>query len=217
MTPGGEGAIRILLADDHQLVRETMRRSMEDEGFEIVGEAVDGEEAVRFAQQLSPDIVLMDVSMPVLDGVEATRMLKQRTPATRIVMLTMHADADVIRRSVEAGAVGYLTKDCTVSDIVDAVRLAHAGETAISAGLASAMLAEATRTRSGEEPLISPREVEVLQLIAEGASPVEVGEKLYISVKTVKNHLSSIYAKLDARDRTQAVLKGLRMGIIRLD
>jgi two-component system response regulator DegU len=136
-------------------------------------------------------------------------------------MLTMHADADVVRRALQAGAVGYLTKDSSIDDVVDAVRLAASGDAAVSPGLAAALLREATTAGATADPgagqTVSAREIEVLQLIAEGASPPEVAERLFISAKTVKNHLSSIYEKLDARDRTQAVLKGLRMGIIRLD
>ena len=216
MTQGADsaGTVRLLLADDHRMVRQSMRRSMEDAGFDVVGEASDGQEAVQLAGELRPDVVLMDVSMPVLDGIEATRQLRAGYARTQVVMLTMHADADVVRRALRAGAVGYLTKDCTIDEVVDAVRLAASGDGAVSAGLAAAMLREAG---PAAETSVSAREIEVLQLIAEGAAPPEVAERLFISVKTVKNHLSSIYEKLEARDRTQAVLKGLRMGIIRLD
>ena len=206
--------VRLLLADDHRMVRQSMRRSMEDAGFDVVGEASDGQEAVRLAGELRPDVVLMDVTMPVLDGVEATRQLRAGHARTQVVMLTMHADADVMRRARQAGAVGYLTKDCTIDEVVDAVRLAASGDGAVSPGLAAALLRESEPVA---ETTVSAREIEVLQLIAEGAAPPEVAERLFISVKTVKNHLSSIYEKLEARDRTQAVLKGLRMGIIRLD
>jgi two-component system response regulator DegU len=217
--------IRLLLADDHTMVRQSMRRSMADAGFEIVGEAGDGAEAVRMAAEHHPDVILMDVSMPVLDGVEATRQVRAASAGgsdgPQVVMLTMHADADVVRRALQAGAVGYLTKDSSIDDVVDAVRLAASGDAAVSPGLAAALLREATTAGATADPgagqTVSAREIEVLQLIAEGASPPEVAEQLFISVKTVKNHLSSIYEKLDARDRTQAVLKGLRMGIIRLD
>jgi DNA-binding NarL/FixJ family response regulator len=218
MTTPADAPIRLLLADDHTMVRQSMRRSMEDAGFEIVGEAGDGAEAVRMAAEHRPDVVLMDVSMPVLDGVEATRQVRATDDAPQVVMLTMHADADVVRRSLQAGAVGYLTKDSSIDDVIEAVRLAASGDAAVSPGLAAALLREATSHPTPDPAqAVSAREVEVLQLIAEGASPPEVAERLFISVKTVKNHLSSIYEKLDARDRTQAVLKGLRMGIIRLD
>jgi DNA-binding NarL/FixJ family response regulator len=217
MSDAEKPALSLLLADDHTMVRQSMRQSMEAEGFTIVGEAGDGEEAVRLAETLTPDVVLMDVSMPVLDGVEATKRIKERRPAIQVVMLTMHADTDVIRRALKAGAVGYLTKDCSIDDVARAVRLAASGETALSVELAAALLREGSKVTEEGAPALSSREVEVLQLIAEGSSPPEVAAALFISVKTVKNHLSNIYEKLDARDRTQAVLKGLRIGIIRLD
>ncbi len=212
-------SIRLLLADDHTMVRQSVRRSMEAEGFQIVGEAADGEEAVRLALELMPDVVLMDISMPVLDGVEATRQVRRQCPAIQVVVLTMHADADLVRRALQSGAAGYLTKDCSVDEVAEAVRLAASGDVAVSGGLAAALLHQAESLQDEPEvsPVVTAREVEVLQLIAQGASPPEVAEKLFISVSTVKNHLSSIYEKLDARDRTQAVVKALRMGVIRLD
>lgn len=213
--------IRLLLADDHTMLREGLRRSMEDAGFDVIGEARDGEEAIRLVSDLDPDVVLMDVSMPVTDGIEATRAIVAKGARTAVVMLTMHADQDVLTRAVRAGASGYLVKDCTTDEIVRVVRQAADGETALSAELAASMLTEVRRM--GPEPAgmseggVSKREVEVLQLIAEGSSTSEVADKLFISVKTVKNHLASIYQKLDSRDRTQAVLRAVRMGIIRLD
>jgi DNA-binding NarL/FixJ family response regulator len=211
-------SVRLLLADDHTMLRQSLRRTMEDEGLEVVGEAGDGEEAARLAEELSPDVVLMDVSMPVLDGVEATRLITERNPDVAVVMLTMHADADVVARAIKAGAVGYLVKDCTTEELVRTVRQAANGETALSPDIAASMLEQmrAASEPPRQESVLSPREEEVLQRIAEGASTTEVAEQLYISVKTVKNHLASIYEKLDARDRTQAVLQAVRMGIVRL-
>jgi len=212
---------RLLLVDDHKMLRDGLRRSLEEHGFDVVGEADDGQEGVRMALALHPDVVLMDVTMPVLDGVEATRQLRLILPATQVVMLTMHADGDVMARAIQAGAIGYLVKDCSTEEVVAAVRLAASGESVLSPELASSMLSEvkkeARRGANGEGPVISVREEEVLQLIADGLSLPEVSAQLYISVKTVKNHLASIYAKLDARDRTQAVLRAVRMGIIRLN
>ena len=210
---------RLLLADDHRMLRDGLRLSLEEAGFEVAGEAGNGEEAVRMAERLRPDVVLMDVTMPVLDGIEATRLLRRRVPEARVVMLTMHGDSDVMARAIQAGAVGYVVKDSSTDEVVAAVRTAAGGEGALSPQLASSMLAEVQRATNGHgnEAGISPREEEVLQLVADGLSLPEVAAKLYISVKTVKNHLASIYAKLDARDRTQAVLRAVRMGIIRLD
>ena len=216
----GPPAVRLLLADDHRMLRQGLRRSLEELGIDVVGEAADGHEAVELARRLQPDVVLMDVSMPVLDGIEATRAVRREVPDTQVVMLTMHSDTDLIARALQAGAAGYLVKDCSIEEVVDAVRMAASDWATLSPNIASSMLAEVgklDRPRKGEEPVISAREEEVLQLVADGFTLPEVAEKLFISQKTVKNHLASIYQKLDARDRTQAVLRAVRMGIVRLD
>jgi two-component system, NarL family, response regulator DegU len=206
--------VRVLLADDHTMLREGLRRSLEADGFDVVGEACDGLEAVRLAGLTHPQVVLMDVSMPAMDGIEAARIIHEQQPDVAVVMLTMHPDEDLVAKAVKYGAAGYLVKDCTSAEVSDAVMRAADGETALSAGLASGLL-DVVREQPGEQ-IISRREEEVLQLIAEGASTTEVASRLYISAKTVKNHLASIYQKLGARDRTQAVLNGARLGIIRL-
>jgi two-component system, NarL family, response regulator DegU len=212
---GRSRPVRLLLADDHRMLRDGLRRSMAESGFEVVGEAANGEEAVRLAHELRPDVVLMDVTMPVLDGIEATRLIRSSLKGTEVVVLTMHGDADVMTRALQAGAAGYLVKDCSTEEVASAVHQA-AGDGGVSAELASSMLAEARRAGEREQ-ILSVRELEVLQLVADGLSLPEVASSLYISAKTVKNHLASIYEKLDARDRTQAVLTAVRMGIIRLD
>jgi two-component system, NarL family, response regulator DegU len=212
--------IRLLLADDHRMLREGLRRSMSDEGFDVVGEAENGEEAVRLVQELQPDVVLMDVTMPEMGGVDATRAIRSDGGPTRVIMLTMHADKEVLADAIRAGASGYLVKDCSTDEVADAVRIAAKGEMALSPALAATMLDEVRRldapTTPEDDRVITKREEEVLQLIADGCSTPEVAERLYISQKTVKNHLASIYQKLDARDRTQAVLQAVRMGIIHL-
>jgi DNA-binding NarL/FixJ family response regulator len=213
--------IRLMLADDHRMLREGLRRSMTDEGFDVVGEAQDGVEAVAMAERVAPDVILMDVTMPETDGVEATRQIKSTMPAVKIVMLTMHADQEVLASAIRAGASGYLVKDCSTEEIAEAVRMAAAGDTVLSPQLAKSMLDEVRRldekARTEEERMVTKREEEVLQLIADGCSTPEVAASLFISQKTVKNHLASIYQKLDARDRTQAVLQAVRMGIVHLD
>jgi DNA-binding NarL/FixJ family response regulator len=211
--------IRLMLADDHRMLREGLSRSMREQGFDIVGEAGDGAEAVSLALNVRPDVILMDVTMPEIDGVEACRQVRAQLPDTKVVMLTMHADQGVLTSAIRAGATGYLVKDCSTEEIASAVRMAAGGETALSPQLAASMLNEVRRwdqPHKEEERVVTKREEEVLQLIADGCSTPEVAEKLYISQKTVKNHLASIYQKLDARDRTQAVLQAVRMGIVHL-
>ena len=211
---------RVLLADDHTLLREGLRRSLEEAGVTVVAEAADGEEALEQAERHRPDVVLMDVSMPRMGGVEATRLIRSRLPEVEVLILTMHADASVVSDAVRAGAAGYLVKDCSTEDIVSLLEQVASGEASLSPDLATSILAQAQDTATASSPegsLLTPREEEVLRLIAEGLSTPEVGKALYISTKTVRHHLSSIYEKLDSRDRTQAVIRAVRMGIIRLD
>ena len=212
--------IRLMLADDHRMLREGLSRSMSEHGFDVVGEARDGVEAVNMAYSLNPDVILMDVSMPEMDGVEACRQVRSSVPGTKVVMLTMHADQEVLANAIRAGACGYLVKDCSTEEIAGAVRMASSGETALSPQLAASMLDEVRKldmAPTREERVVTKREEEVLQLIADGCSTSEVADQMYISQKTVKNHLASIYQKLDARDRTQAVLQAVRMGIVSLE
>jgi two-component system response regulator DegU len=217
-----ERAPRLLLVDDHKLLRQGLRRAVEEAGFDVVGEAGDGEEAVRLAVELRPDLVLMDVTMPVLDGIEATRRLRHSAPEARVVILTMHGEEETVDQALRAGAVAYLLKDCSTDQVAETLRAVAEGGTDLSADLARSLLAELrgpqdTSPTATVPTSLSQREIEVLQMFADGCSTVEVGERLYISAKTVKNHLASIYEKLDARDRTQAVLTAVRMGIIRLN
>ena len=212
---------RVLVADDHQMLRQAVRRALEEAGLNVVGEAADGNEAVNLAQTLLPDVVLMDVSMPVLDGIEATRRITASGSRSRILVLTMH-DEDALRaRAIRAGAAGFLTKDCELREVVDSVKAVALGEVLISREIAQAMLDQFPEAPVADEVVnntgpLTRREKEVLQSVADGRSTTEIGRELFIRVKTVKNHLASIYAKLDARDRTQAVISGVRMGIVQL-
>ena len=205
----------VMLVDDHTMLRQGLRRSLELEGVPVVAEASNGEEAIKIALETKPNVVLMDVSMPQIDGIEATRRLMAADNRQRVVILTMHIDRDVIERAMKAGAVGYMTKDSTVKEVVMAVKLAANGDRILSPRLAELMLAEAT---SIDDPvsILTNREEELLQLIANGLATSEVATSMYISQKTVKNHLASIYEKLQARDRTQAVLTAVKMGIVKL-
>jgi DNA-binding NarL/FixJ family response regulator len=216
---------RVLVVDDHQLLRQALRRALDENGMSVVSEASDGEEAVRLSAQLAPDVVVMDVTMPVLDGIEATRRIHAADPGTRVVVLTMH-DEDALRaEAIRAGAVGFLTKDCAMQEVVETVKSVADGDVLLSPEIAGAIVQELDdpiqldRGTDVDEVVtpLTKREREILQLVADGCSTAEIARSLFISAKTVKNHLASIYAKLDARDRTQAVLSGFRMGIVHLD
>lgn len=211
----------VLVADDHQLVRQALRRALDEAGLHVVSEACDGEEAVRLANQLAPEVVVMDVTMPILDGIQATKQIYASNPDVKIVMLTMHGEDRLVSESIEAGAVAFLSKDCAMQEVVDTVKLTATGEVLLSPELASSMLVEFSEPdgEPDELPVESPltdREEQILQEIADGKSTAEVAHDLYISPKTVKNHLASIYVKLEARDRTQAVVSGVKLGIVSL-
>ena len=209
---------RVLLVDDHRLVREGLRRTLGDAGIEVVGEAEDGGRALALAVELRPDVTLMDITMPSMDGVTVTRRLRRRAPDTRVVMLTMHDDEELLQQALAAGAVGYLLKDAGGEEVVAAVHRAHAEGVAATAQVgAGPPLARPTGAGSpGHGPDLSDRELEVLQLLADGHPPREVAARLFISPKTVRNHLSHIYAKLEVADRSQAIVAGLRHGLIDL-
>jgi DNA-binding NarL/FixJ family response regulator len=228
--------MRVLIADDHTMVREGLRWAFEHAGCTVVGEAADGEEAVQKAEQHRPDVVLMDLSLPVMSGVAATKRIRSLLPGTAVVVLSMLSDDIAVSSALQAGARGYLVKDSATAEIVEAVARVAKGDMVLSPSLVPASPSASGAECNGggadgatagypvrpvrplpARPHISKREEEVLRLMATGVSIQEAARQLYISVKTVKNHLSSIYQKLDAHDRAQAVLKAVRMGIIHLD
>ena len=207
---------RIVLINDHQVLRDGIRRSLEDAGEEVVGEAGDGEEAVAVVAQTRPDVVLMDLEMPVLDGVESCKRILAQFPTTLVVVLTMHEDVARTRAALSAGAVAYLTKGTSMNEVIDAIRNVVAGETVLSVELAMSILR--TADENGEvNDLLSDRQVEILQRIADGLSTKQVARELGISHKTVYNHLNAIYRRLDTQSLTHAVLSAVRKGIIHLD
>jgi DNA-binding NarL/FixJ family response regulator len=207
--------IRLIIADDHPVVREGLRAVLDSEpDVEVVGEAAEGSQALELVDSLEPDLVLMDLQMPDLDGVAATRRIRRDHDGIEILILTTYdTDAD-ITRAVTAGATGYLLKDASREELMQAIRLAARGESVLSPKVASRVLG---RMRAPAEEALSTREVEVLLEVADGLSNKEVGRMLHISEATVKTHLLHIFAKLGVDDRTAAVTAALERGIIRLD
>jgi DNA-binding NarL/FixJ family response regulator len=209
-------AVQTMLVDDHIVLREGLRRSLEANGVSVVAEVSDGNEVLAAARKCQPDVVLMDLSLPGQDGIAATRQLKQYFPQLPVIILSMFADEDTVRSAYAAGAVGYLVKDCSTAEMVTTVTLAAHGRGKIGGGgLANIFLAGAARG-DRTTTMLTRREVEVLQMLANGASSNDVARKLFISGKTVKNHLAHIYSKLGATSRTQAVAKAVRLGIVRI-
>jgi DNA-binding NarL/FixJ family response regulator len=209
------GVVRVLIADDHPVVRSGIKGMLEpDPGFEVVGQAASGQEAVALSLREHPDVVLMDLQMPGLDGAAATAQIKARRPQTQVVVLTTYGtDADIVR-AIDAGAVGYLLKDAPHEEITRAVRAAARGESTLAPTIAQRLM---QRVRTPASDALSAREIEVLQLAARGLSNTEIAKELFVSATTAKAHLVHIYAKLGVNDRTAAVTTALERGIIRLD
>lgn len=215
-------AIRVLLVDDQALFREGLRTllSLYPE-LEIAGEAGNGQEALALVQQLEPDVVLMDLRMPVLDGVAATRRLKELRPSSRVIILTTFDDDEFVFDGLRAGAVGYLLKDVSSEILVEAIRTTARGESFLQPNIAAKLVAEFARLDETPTPAaqalaepLSGRELEILALVAGGASNREIGAALFITEGTVKNHVTNILGKLGVRDRTQAALKARELGLI---
>lgn len=214
--------IRILIVDDQALFREGLRTLLSVQpDFEVVGEAANGEEALRMAVQHQPGVVLMDLRMPVMDGVTTTQRLRDVLPNCRVIVLTTFDDEDLVFDGLRAGAVGYLLKDVSSEKLFEAIRAADRGEYFLLPSITSKVMAEFSRlsrmapvnAQPLEEPL-SPRELEILRMVATGASNREIAGTLVIAEGTVKNHLTNILGKLSAKDRMQAVLKAREFGLL---
>jgi len=207
-------SIRVLVADDHLVVREGLRTFLHlQEGIEVVGEASDGQEAVAEAERLRPDVVLMDLVMPELDGVEAMRRIGERVPSARVIVLTSFAEDDKLLPAIRAGAAGYLLKTAQPQEVVRAIRAAQAGDAVLDPPAAGRLL----RALAGgpiERPLLTPREREVLALVARGLANKRIALELGVSEKTVKSHVGRILHKLGVADRTQAALYAVREKLV---
>jgi NarL family two-component system response regulator LiaR len=211
--------IHVILADDHAVVRQGIRRFLEeDPAIDVVAEASNGAEAVRLVEEQRPDVAVLDIRMPEVTGVEATRRIKGRFPDTRVLVLTAYDDDPYVFALLEAGADGYVLKTASADQLIDAVHTVYRGESALSPEVASKVVQQATGRRPASaadqiEPL-TPREIDVLRLVAKGMTNREVGQELGISHRTVQGHLASIYDKLDANSRTEAVTEALKRGWI---
>jgi DNA-binding NarL/FixJ family response regulator len=206
-------AIRVLIADDHSVVRQGLRMFLGlDPELTIVGEAVDGAEAVRLATELRPDVVLMDLLMPVLDGIAATQTIRQELPDTEVLALTSVLEDASVVGAVRAGAIGYLLKDTEGEELRRAIKAAAAGQVQLSAEAAARLMREVRAPDSPEA--LTERETEVLRLIADGRANKEIARRLHIGEKTVKTHVSNILAKLGVQSRTQAALHAVRIGLV---
>jgi NarL family two-component system response regulator LiaR len=214
---------KILIADDHAMLREGMRNLLaQEKDFELVGEATDGEEAVKMAKELKPDIVTMDIVMPKMNGVEATKLIKQACPEVAILVLSAYSDIRNIIALLEAGAAGYLLKNASGKEVVKAIRAVRSGESVLDPEvtrklvqrLADISKGQGERDTSGQ---LTAREMEILKWASRGLSNKEMSEKLFISLRTVKAHMTNIFNKLGCSSRTDAIIKGLKQGYINLD
>jgi DNA-binding NarL/FixJ family response regulator len=217
--------IRVLIVDDHALFRRGLMLVLESEdGIEVVGEADDGEDAITKSEQLAPDVVLMDVRMPRISGIEATRRLSEMLPTTKIIMLTVSDEEEDLYEAIKAGATGYLLKEISIEEVADAVRAVTQGQTLISPSMASKLIAEftnlakrATDRQQVPVPRLTERELDVLRLVAQGITNREIAEQLFIAENTVKNHVRNILEKLHLHSRMEAVLYAVREKLFDLE
>lgn len=216
----GEAPVRVLIAEDHALVREGTRQLLEKKGVHVVGEAANGEEAVRLAEQLRPDLVLMDVSMPRLNGIEATKRIKERQPGVAVLVLSAYDDDQYVFALLQAGAAGYILKDAHGDEVVSAIRAVASGESVLAPSIARKVLARFAAPPKAPAPraeTLTEREMDVLRLAARGESNKQIADHLHLSSRTVQAHLSSIFGKFGVASRTEAVLHALRTGLIQLE
>jgi DNA-binding NarL/FixJ family response regulator len=212
--------LRVLLVDDHDLFRTGLRNLLEEQAVQVVGEAADGMQAIRMVRELAPDVVVMDLNMPGMTGVEATRQVTSLAPLTRVVVLTISDQDEDVMNAILAGACGYLMKDSSIQDLMQGIRAAAVGESLISPHIAAKVLQRmrATGTNEADAAMIraelSDREIEVLKLIANGKDNAQIAADLHISPKTVKNHISNILMKLQIDNRIQAAVYAVRSGIV---
>jgi len=212
----GAGRTRVLIADDHNVVRAGLRAFLDlDSTLEVVGEAANGVEAIRVAHRMRPEVILMDLIMPELDGIAASEVIRRELPETKVLVLTSMLEDASVRGAVRAGAIGYLLKDTRAPELVQAIKAAAAGQVQLSPSAAARLVREVAGPQRAE--MLSEREVDVLRLLARGRANKQIGRDLGIAEKTVKTHVSSILGKLGVQSRTQAALYAGRVGLVPLD
>ena len=222
MTQSVQRPIRVLLVDDHAVVRKGLRALLEHESrVEVIGEAEDGEQAVRATERLRPDVILMDLEMPVVGGIDATRRITSAHPELKVVVLTSHASEEDVFPALKAGAIGYLLKHSAPEEVLHAIQQAYLGETVLHPAIARMVLQELHRPAHSDDAVttdpLSDRELDVLRLIARGMSNHDIADTLTVGEATVRSHVSSILRKLQLASRTQAALYALREGLVALD
>ncbi len=212
MTPSQP--IRVMLVDDHMMVRRGLAIFLQvSDNLELVGEADSGEEAIALCARLLPDVILMDMVMPDMDGVTATRLIRQQFPTVQVIALTSFKEAGLVQSALQAGAIGYLLKDISADELARAIRSAHAGQTTLASEVTQGLVQAATRpTEPGAD--LTEREHEVLKLLVEGLNNTEIAEKLVVSPSTIKSHVSNILAKLDVTSRTEAAALAVRHHLV---
>lgn len=220
---GTDKKIRIVIADDHTMLREAMRSAFAQyPDLEVLAEASDGEEAVKVSAELSPDIVVMDIVMPKINGIEATRRIRKVSPGTAVLILTAYDDDRYVTGLLEAGAAGYLLKSSPGTVLADAIRTVYAGESVLNPAIIAKILKYGNQSRKEEEgqptaDKLSVREMEVLKLAARGMSNKEIADELFLSVRTVKAHLGSVFSKMGVASRTEAIVTGVREGWLSIE
>jgi len=211
--------ISVLIADDHPLIRQGLKQVLElEKDIFVIAQACNGDEAIQFAREYNPDVILMDINMPGINGLQAIKRIKEENIGSKIIVLTIHEDREYLFKTIQMGAVGYVLKDAETTVLVEAIRSVYSGQSYIQPNMTTELVKEFNRITMNEKKkndknTLTAREIEVLKLIAEGLINKEIAKKLYISEKTVKNHLSNIFRKLNVSDRTQAAIYAVKHNI----
>jgi DNA-binding NarL/FixJ family response regulator len=213
--------IRVVLVDDHTIFRQGLRQALVERGIEIIGEASNGQSGAKLVSELAPDVAVLDLHMPLMDGIEATRAIVERDPKAKVLMLTISTEQVDVLDALAAGASGYVLKTSAPEDVVRAIEAAHAGDSALSPQVASRLVerlranpAASAAPQAAAAAALTPREIEILRLVAEGKENAEIGRALYISASTAKNHVAHVLDKLGVENRVQAAVYAVRAGIV---